>query len=80
MPQNLNHELIVQAVTQSKDVDGFTFTDYDNVDKSDNALLPCTPLAILRLLNDYKIDLKDKEVVIVGAGFLVGKPLAQMIL
>lgn len=61
---------IVNLVTHSKDVDALA-------DKSD--FDPATPMAIFWLLAGYNIDLKDKKVVIIGKGKLVGKPLEKML-
>ena len=41
---------------------------------------PCTPEAVVRILDYYGIDLSGKDVVIVGRSLVVGKPLAQMLM
>ena len=65
-----NTDEIVDLVTSSKDVDALASkTEFD----------PATPVAILWLLAGYNIDLKNKEVVIIGRGKLVGKPLEKML-
>ena len=43
-------------------------------------LVPCTPLGIMRLLEEYEVDLAGKNVVIVGRGKLVGRPLITLML
>lgn len=61
---------IVNLVEASKDVDALAEqTDFD----------PATPVAIMWLLAGYNIDLKNKEVAIIGRGKLVGKPLEKML-
>lgn len=61
---------IINSIAPEKDVDGL----------SEKATLdPATPLAIIWLLAGYNIDLKDKKVVLVGNGRLVGKPLSRML-
>lgn len=60
---------IVNLVAKEKDVDGL---------RDDSMFDPATPLAINWLLAGYNIDLKDKKIVIVGKGRLVGAPLAKM--
>jgi methylenetetrahydrofolate dehydrogenase (NADP+)/methenyltetrahydrofolate cyclohydrolase len=61
---------IVAAITPEKDVDGLNASsDFD----------PATPTAILWLLAGYNIDLRGKQVVIIGKGRLVGGPLAAML-
>lgn len=62
-------DTLVNAVDPAKDVDGL----------GDNALFdPATPMAINWLLAGYNIELKNKKIVIVGQGRLVGEPLARM--
>jgi methylenetetrahydrofolate dehydrogenase (NADP+)/methenyltetrahydrofolate cyclohydrolase len=61
---------IVNYVAASKDVDALS-------DKSD--FEPATPMAIFWLLAGYNIDLRDKKVLIIGKGKLVGKPLEKML-
>jgi len=60
---------ILDAVNSAKDVDGLAI---------DSAFDAPTPVAINWLLAGYNIDLKNSEIVIVGNGRLVGKPLAKM--
>lgn len=63
-------EEIVEAVSKQKDVDGLS---------SHSPFTPATPLAILWLLKHYKVDMKDKKVVVVGRGALVGAPLMRLL-
>lgn len=62
---------IVNLVAPGKDVDGLG---------KDATLEPATPLAILWLLAGYNIELRDKHIVLVGRGKLVGAPLERMLL
>ncbi len=69
LPEASQTEAVVNAVTASKDVDGLALkTNFD----------PATPLAIDWLLAGYNIDLKNKHILIIGQGRLVGKPLAKL--
>lgn len=61
---------IVNLVAPRKDVDGLN----DNTE-----FTPATPMAILWLLGGYNIDLKDKRVLLIGQGKLVGAPLAKIL-
>lgn len=69
LDDSLNVDHILSLVSPEKDVDGLG----DN-SRFDSA----TPTAINWLLSGYNIDLKDKNIIIVGNGRLVGKPLAKM--
>lgn len=81
LPSNFDEIEIFNMVDSRKDVDGFTF---DNILKlynnSQNGLVPCTPLGIIRLLKEYQISIEGKRVVIVGRSRIVGKPLAMLFL
>jgi len=61
---------LVNAVDPAKDVDGLG---------SQPAFDPATPTAVIWLLAGYNIDLKQKKIVIVGQGRLVGAPLARLL-
>ena len=70
----------VNFVNAKKDVDCLSPLSVAKLYKGENGLYPATPLAVLRLLDFYGIDLQGKRVVIVGRGNAVGKPLALMCL
>lgn len=67
LPEGIDTDKILAAVTPEKDIDGFS-----------GKFPPPTAQAILEILKFYEIDLKNKKIVIVGYGRLVGKPLAEM--
>jgi methylenetetrahydrofolate dehydrogenase (NADP+)/methenyltetrahydrofolate cyclohydrolase len=81
LPKQINTQKVIQAISPKKDVDGFT---PENIGKISIGVkpyaYPCTPKGILRLFDEYNIDLQGKNVVILGRSNIVGKPLAQMIL
>lgn len=81
LPKHINEKNIIQAISPKKDVDGFTPENVGRISIGiDPYAYPCTPKGVLTLLNEYKIDLDGKHVVIVGRSNIVGKPLAQMVL
>lgn len=82
LPDHIEVPLIIRAIDPSKDVDGFgaynlgkTFLSPEFED-----LPPATPLGIVKLLDHYDIPLQGKEVVVVGASNIVGKPISTMLL
>jgi methylenetetrahydrofolate dehydrogenase (NADP+)/methenyltetrahydrofolate cyclohydrolase len=81
LPKQINSFDIIQRIKPEKDVDGF---HPENVGKLCVGLTPyaksCTPSGIIELLRSYKIDVKGKNVVIIGRSNIVGKPLANMML
>ncbi len=80
LPYGINQEKIIEAISPAKDVDGFHPLNWGKLAYKSEGLLPCTPAAILEILKFYKVPLAGKEVVIVGKGNIVGKPLSILIL
>lgn len=81
IPKQINEKNIIQAICPKKDADGIT---PENVGKISLGVepyaYPCTPKGVLKLLDEYNIDLESKNIVMVGRSNIVGKPLAQMLL
>ncbi len=81
LPQHIPQEEVILSISPKKDVDGFHPENMGKlVARIEGGFIPCTPLGIDLLLKHYNIDLKGKNVVIVGAGFIVGRPLALLML
>ncbi|HAV40650.1 MAG: bifunctional methylenetetrahydrofolate dehydrogenase/methenyltetrahydrofolate cyclohydrolase FolD [Aquificota bacterium] len=81
LPSHINQQEIILAISPKKDVDGFHPENMGRlVARMEDGFIPCTPLGIDLLLNHYGIELKGKDVVIVGAGFIVGRPLSLLML
>ncbi|MCH5159323.1 MAG: bifunctional 5,10-methylenetetrahydrofolate dehydrogenase/5,10-methenyltetrahydrofolate cyclohydrolase [Clostridiales bacterium] len=79
-PLSKDYANAVNFVPVDKDVDCINPLSIAKLYKGGDGLYPATPLAVLRLLDFYNIDLQGKHVVIVGRGNAVGKPLALMAL
>lgn len=80
LPKHINQGRIIEAISPSKDVDGFHPLNWGKLAYKTEGLIPCTPAAVLALLDFYKIPLQGKEVVVVGKGNFVGKPLSILLL
>jgi len=82
LPAHVYAPEVIKAIDPKKDVDGFTAYNLGKMflSKDFEDLASCTPLGVIRLLERYNIDLKGKEVVVVGHSNIVGKPLAAMLL
>lgn len=78
IPANLDKNSIQNAIDYTKDVDGLTSINMGKLVLNEEGLRPCTPKGIIDLLKFYEIELKNKNVVIIGRSSLVGKPLANM--
>ena len=81
LPRHIDKQKVIDAISPLKDVDCFTI---ENCGKLYTGLepyvYPCTPQGILYLLDEYKINLEGKHVVVIGRSNLVGKPAAQLAL
>lgn len=82
LPKHIDTPLVMKAIDPKKDVDGFTAYNIGKTFLSTDfeRLAPCTAEGVIELLDAYKIDVEGKEVVMVGASNIVGKPLAVMLL
>lgn len=81
LPEHINQEEVILSISPEKDVDGFHPLNMGKlVARMEDGFVPCTPLGIDILLSHYGIELKGKNVVIVGAGFIVGRPLSLLML
>ncbi len=79
IPPHLNRDKIINSIDKSKDIDGLTITNRIQLENNDPYLIPCTPKAILDLLEYYKINLENKEITIIGKSILVGTPLYNIL-
>ena len=80
LPIGFNEGKIINEINPIKDVDGLTYENVGNLVLEQKCLTSCTPMAVMSLLKEYDVDLKSKNVCIVGRSNLVGKPLIQLLL
>jgi len=79
LPKSVDTEKILLAIDPKKDADGLNPVNLGNLVLSVNKIIPCTPRAILALLNEYKIKLSGSKVLIIGRGMTVGRPLSILL-
>lgn len=77
LPQHLNINEAFKTITYSKDVDGFTSASVGKLCIGEDTFISCTPYGVIKMFEEYNIDLKGKNVVILGRSNIVGKPLIQ---
>lgn len=80
LPDHLDDKAVIAAIDPAKDVDGFHVVNAGRLAVGEDALVPCTPLGSLMLLNDVLGDLSGMDAVVVGRSNIVGKPMAQLLL
>lgn len=81
LPNHVDFKKILLYITPEKDVDGLNPLNIGKLSYGDESgLLPCTPKGIIRLLDEYSIEIKGRHVVIINHSNLLGRPLAMMLL
>ena len=80
LPQQLDEQLVVEAINPAKDVDGLTPVSTGRLALGLPGLVPCTPLGSLMLLKNLLGSLSGLNAVVIGRSILVGKPMAQLLL
>jgi methylenetetrahydrofolate dehydrogenase (NADP+)/methenyltetrahydrofolate cyclohydrolase len=80
LPRQIQEDVIIRAVTPTKDVDGFGPESLGLLTTGKPRFLPCTPLGVQQLLVRNQIPLDGRHVVIVGRSNIVGKPLALILM
>ena len=79
LPQGINTQMMLEAIDPAKDADGLHPMNLGRLVAGYDAPLPCTPRGIVALLNHYKINLNGAEVVVIGRGLTVGRPLGLLL-
>ena len=80
LPRHVDEQAVLTRVDPAKDVDGFHPVNVGRLSIGLDALVPCTPLGCLILLQRTLGDLSGKDAVVVGRSNIVGKPMAQLLL
>ncbi len=79
LPSAINTQVILEAIDPVKDADGLHPMNLGRLVAGYAAPLPCTPRGIVELINHYKIPLAGAEVVVIGRGLTVGRPLGLLL-
>tara|TARA_B100000989_G_C19462752_1_gene436955 strand:+ start:268 stop:1104 length:837 start_codon:yes stop_codon:yes gene_type:complete len=80
VPNQINERVCFEAIDVNKDVDGVTCLGFGNMSMGEKAFGSCTPQGIMRLLQEYEIEIAGKHAVVVGRSPILGKPMAMMLL
>jgi methylenetetrahydrofolate dehydrogenase (NADP+) / methenyltetrahydrofolate cyclohydrolase len=79
LPKGINTQRILEAIDPSKDADGLHPFNLGRLVLGYEAPLPCTPRAIVALLEHYKISTQGAEITVIGRGLTVGRPLGLLL-
>ncbi|MGL2734314.1 bifunctional methylenetetrahydrofolate dehydrogenase/methenyltetrahydrofolate cyclohydrolase FolD [Helicobacter pylori] len=80
LPRHIDTKMILEAIDPNKDVDGFHPLNIGKLCTQKESFLPATPMGVMRLLKHYHIEIKGKDVAIIGASNIIGKPLSMLML
>ncbi|CAN2233966.1 FolD 5,10-methylene-tetrahydrofolate dehydrogenase/Methenyl tetrahydrofolate cyclohydrolase [actinobacterium SCGC AAA044-D11] len=79
VPKGINPNLLLESIDPAKDADGLHPLNLGKLVLGERAPLPCTPRGILELLSRYNLSTSGKEVVVMGRGLTVGRPLGLLL-
>ena len=79
LPNGINAQKVLEAIDPDKDADGLHPLNLGRLVMGEKAPLPCTPAGIVELLNHYQIPINGAEVVVIGRGLTVGRPLGLLL-
>jgi len=80
LPKHIDTDKILEVIDPKKDVDGFHAYNVGRLVTGLDSFVPCTPLGVMKMFEEYDIDLEGKDVCVVGASNIVGKPMASLLL
>lgn len=79
LPKGLNANKALEAMDPRKDADGLHPVNLGRLVLGQDAPLPCTPRGIVELLREYQVPIDGAEVVVVGRGITVGRPIGLLL-
>jgi methylenetetrahydrofolate dehydrogenase (NADP+)/methenyltetrahydrofolate cyclohydrolase len=80
LPKHIDTNEILEVIDPKKDVDGFHAYNVGRLVTNLDSFVSCTPLGVMKMFEEYNIDLEGKDVVVVGASNIVGKPMASLLI
>jgi len=80
LPKQVNAKLLLEAVSPSKDVDGFHPVNVGRLQAGQPALVPCTPAGMIQMLKRSNLPIAGQNAVVIGRSDIVGKPISILLL
>jgi len=80
LPAHIDAQRVIEAISPSKDVDGFHISSAGALMTGSKGFWPCTPYGCMKMLESIHYDLNGKHAVVLGRSNIVGKPMAMMLL
>lgn len=79
IPEHLDKTKILNAIDPKKDVDGLSNYNIGGLSNDSAYFYPCTPLGVIKLMDYYNVDYRNKKVTVIGRSDIVGRPLATIL-
>lgn len=80
VPKHINIDRAFDTISYKKDVDGFNAVNVGKLCLGKDCFISCTPYGIIKLLEEYNIEISGKRAVVIGRSNIVGKPMALSLL
>ncbi len=80
IPKHLDIREAFNAISYKKDVDGFHPINVGKLAIGEECFISCTPAGVMKMLEEYHIEIEGKQAVVIGRSNIVGKPLVQCLL
>ena len=80
MPSGIDEQKCFNSIDIAKDVDGVTTKGFGNMAMGLRAFGSCTPLGVMRLLEEHAVKIEGKNALVIGRSQILGKPMAAMLL
>ncbi len=80
IPRHLDINEAFRKISPEKDVDGFNPINVGKLVLGQDTFISCTPFGIIKILEDYNIEIEGKNAVVIGRSNIVGKPMSQCLL
>lgn len=80
LPNGVDETRVIESISAEKDVDGLNPTNLGKLMRGQSRMTPCTPLAVMSMIESTGTELSGRNAVVVGRSSLVGKPLALLLL
>ena len=79
LPKHIDTDKVLEAIDPNKDVDGFHVSNVGQLVTGTPTLVPCTPLGVMRILEEYGINPMGMDACVVGVSNIVGKPMVNLL-
>jgi methylenetetrahydrofolate dehydrogenase (NADP+)/methenyltetrahydrofolate cyclohydrolase len=80
LPKGIDQRVVIEAIDPAKDVDGFHPVNVGYLSDGRPALVPCTPLGVMKLLRHANVPIAGARALILGRSAIVGRPMASLLL